>query len=70
MSTLLSVLASVLVLLFGDGAATATPASLLYVQQTAAGSLTHSDHGWRLVLRDPSPEITTFADRPARVGDR
>jgi len=64
----LAILASALALLVGASAASAAPTSLLYVQQTAAGSLTRTAHGWRLVLRDPSPEITTFADRPARIG--
>ncbi len=68
MSTTLAILASTLALLLSAGGASAAPTSLLYVQQTAAGSLTHGAHGWRLVLREPSPEITTFADRPARVG--
>lgn len=64
----LATITAALALLVGAGAAPAAPTSYLYVQQTAAGGLTHTAHGWRLVLRDPSPEITTFADRPARVG--
>ena len=67
-SAQLAILAMACALLVGAGAASAAPISLLYVQQTAAGSLVHTAHRWQLVLRDPSPEITTFADRPARVG--
>jgi hypothetical protein len=67
LSTLLAVFATALGLLLAAAGAAAAP-SLLYVQQTASGSLTHTAHGWRLTLSDPSPEITTFADRPERVG--
>lgn len=41
--------------------------SLLYVQQTAGGSIERLDHGaYRLRLTGVSPRVTTFTDRPRR----
>jgi hypothetical protein len=44
------------------------PPGTLYVMQAGGGTLQRAPGGWRLVLRDPDATITTFTDRPARIG--
>jgi hypothetical protein len=46
----------------------ATTAESLYVVQTDGGSLRSSGHGLQLVLDRAVGRVTTFTDRPARVG--
>lgn len=63
---LLTVLAATLAL---PAAAQAKgPVSTLYVQQASGGRIEHVAGRWRLVLQSPSRQVTTFTDRPERVG--
>ncbi len=48
--------------------AATVPAGSLFVQQADGGKIVRSGGRWRLVLRKPSPVVTTFSDRPVRVG--
>lgn len=65
--TVLAVLAGALGA--GAGAASAQqPAGQLYVVQADAGRLRHDADGWRLVLKRSVDRVSTFTDRPARVG--
>jgi len=49
-------------------AAAAAPSGTLYVAQAGQAQLQRSGAGWRLVLSHPTPQVTTFADRPVRTG--
>jgi hypothetical protein len=70
--TVLAVLVAAACATAGTAAAAARPApppGTLYVLEAASGSLQKAaTGGWRLVLNDPNATVTTFTDRPARVG--
>ncbi len=45
-----------------------SPPGQLYLLQAEGGTLERVPGGWRLTLRDPDATVTSFTDRPARVG--